>query len=140
MCCIVGDNIHDNDFDKIFNSAIYAYNNVNAGVYAPNDKRTAHTDRLENIKDELYDVPVTDCGFWFIHPKIIARLKNINYSVSRFGWGIDVITIKESRKQGRLVMRDYSTETDQLDHTCGYDPDIAYRDMKKLERLYKKLR
>jgi hypothetical protein len=140
MCCIVGDNIHDNDFNKIFNSAIYAYNTVNAGVYAPNDKRSMHTTKLEHIKDELYDVITTDCGFWFIHPKIVKKLKNINYNVSRFGWGVDTITITESRKQGLLVMRDYSTETDQVDHSCGYDAGVAYRDMKKLERVYKKLR
>ncbi len=40
------------------------------------------------------------------HPKIVAKLKNINYNVSRFGWGVDTITIKESRKQGLLVMRE----------------------------------
>lgn len=53
--------------------------------------------------------------------------------------GIDIITIRESRKQGLLVLRDCSVETDQLDHTCGYGEDDAMHGLRLLEEEYNKL-
>lgn len=139
LCIIVGDNIADNDFKKIFDSAIDTFNNYKVGVYAPNDKRTWHQSRNANIANDLYDVDNTDCGFWFIHPAIIRRLNTLNYRVSNFGWGIDTINIQEAKKQQRLVIRDYSIETDQLDHSCGYNHDKARTDSEELLRLYNNL-
>jgi hypothetical protein len=139
LCIIVGDNIADNDFKKIFESAINTFNKYDVGIYAPNDKRTWHQSRNANIANELYDVDNTDCGFWFIHPAIIKRLKPLNYRISNYGWGIDTINIQEAKKQGRLVIRDYSIETDQLDHTCGYNQDKAKVDSEKLLKQYNRL-
>ena len=140
FCVIVGDNITNNNFELIFNSAINTFNNHNVGIYAPHDKRSSHQHKGKNIINNLYDVINTDCGFWFIHPKIVTKLKNINYKISNYGWGIDIITIKEARKQKFLVLRDYSIETDQLDHTCGYNNDKACEQMKKLEQEYNLLK
>jgi hypothetical protein len=136
FCVIVGDNITDNNFKKIFNSAINAFNNYNIGVYSPNDKRSPHKARGKQIDEYLYDVYNTDCGFWFIHPVLVKKLKNINYNISKYGWGIDIITIKEARKQNLLVLRDYSIETDQLDHSCGYDNSKAAVGLIELEKEY----
>jgi hypothetical protein len=138
FCVIVGDNVSDH-LDKIFNNALHTFNNYKVGVYSPHDKRTIHTKMLENINDSLYNVENTDCGFWFINPYIVKKMRNINYNISKYGWGIDIITIKESRKQGFLVLRDYSVETDQLDHTCGYDRYQAFRGMDLLQQEYNKL-
>lgn len=140
LCVITGDNIADNNFDILFNKAINTFNTYNLGVYSPNDKRSAHSKKLEQIKDQLYNVPNTDCGFWFINPEIINRLKNINYSISKMGWGIDVIVIEECRRKGFLVIRDYSVETDQLDHKCGYsasEAGIGWKELTKVYELYK---
>lgn len=139
LCIIVGDNIPNNDFTDIFQKAVAAFNTHNIGVYSPNDKRSPHNQRGACIDGTLYDVPNTDCGFWFIHPAVVDRLRNIDYSISKYGWGIDVITIKEARKQGRLVLRDYSVETDQLDHICSYINKGAgelYGGWHRIEALY----
>jgi len=138
LCIIVGDNIPNNNFAVIFQRAVVAFNAFNIGVYAPNDIRSAHNRRGACFTGTLYDVPNTDCGFWFIHPAIVARLRGIDYNISKYGWGIDIITIKEARKQGRLVLRDYSISTDQLDHICSYiskgeEIHIGWR---KIEALY----
>ncbi len=139
FCVIVGDNIVDNDFKNIFDNAINAFNNHKIGIYAPNDKRSPHIVRLENIKDNLYDVVNTDCGFWFIHPTIVSCMKKLNHSISKFGWGIDLITIFETKRQNFLVARDYSVYTDQLDHYCGYDLYLAEYYRFLLETEYIKL-
>jgi hypothetical protein len=138
FCVIVGDNV-SNHFQEIFNNALNTFNNYKVGVYSPNDKRSIHKNILENINESLYNVENTDCGFWFINPDIVKKMKNINYNISKYGWGIDVITIKESRKQGLLVLRDYSVETDQVDHTCGYDLPQAFHGMNLLQQEYNKL-
>jgi len=138
FCCITGDNLCDNNFLKIFQSAINTFNEFCVGVYAPNDKRSPHKARMTKIKYNLFNVGNTDCGFWFIHPKIVEKLKNLDYSISKYGWGIDVITIQEAKKSGLLVIRDYSIETDQLDHSCGYNHKDAMVGWKLLEQIYNK--
>jgi hypothetical protein len=139
LCIIVGDNIPGNNFEEIFQKAVVAFNTLEIGVYSPNDKRSPHRGRGALLKDALYDVPNTDCGFWFIHPAVVARLRSIDYNISKYGWGIDVITIKEARKQGRRVLRDYSVSTDQLDHICSYGAkggEELYGGWHRIEALY----
>jgi hypothetical protein len=140
MCVIVGDNISDNDFEKIFQNALDAYNNFHTGVYSPNDKRTAHQGRNECFNGDLYNVPNTDCGFWFIHPNIVRRLRVLDFTASKYGWGSDTVVMAEARKQKLLVLRDYSVETDQLDHSVGYNGERAAAGQQVLEKLYSKLK
>ena len=139
FCVIVGDNIADNNFNKIFQATLDTFNHHHVGVYSPHDKRSPHQSRNSHYKDELFDVENTDCGFWFIHPTILAIMKLIDYSTSKYGWGIDIFTIREAKKQGFLVIRDYSIETDQLDYTCGYNCDEALVGLNILENEYNKL-
>ena len=140
FCVIVGDNIPNSNFQQIFNRAIEVFNTYNVGVYAPNDKRSVHKYINFEFKEELYDVDNTDCGFWFIHPNIVSKLKDIKYgTLSNFGWGIDKITIKEARRQKMNVLRDYSIETDQLDQTTNYDTDKAYEEKCNIEDEYNRM-
>lgn len=140
MCVIVGDNVSDNNFDVIFHNAIRTFNIYNVGVFSPNDKRaTGHTEKLTHIEGTLYTVANTDSGFWFINPRIVAKLKNIDYTICKYGWGIDTITMKEAKKQGLYIIRDYSIETDQLDHSTGYAQSDAVYGMNKLEEIYNTL-
>jgi hypothetical protein len=125
FCVIVGDNIPKNNFVDIFDSALYTFNSTKVGVYSPNDKRSCWKEPLQNIKGKLYDICNTDCGFWFIHPDIVSSMRNFNFSISKFGWGIDAIVIEQARRKGMLIVRDYSVETDQLNHNCNYDSKIA---------------
>ena len=139
FCVIVGDNIHDNNFEMLFKNVLETFNTYNVGVYAPNDKRSPHKILYDEIAPELFNVYNTDCGFWFIHPSIIHKLKYLNYSISKYGWGIDNITIEEAKKNGLLVLRDFRCETDQLDHTTNYNTDEANTLMKQLNEEYNNL-
>jgi len=140
LCVIVGDNIADNNFDTIFNSAINTFNNYKIGIYAPYDKRSDSKNLTATfLEGTLYEVSNTDCGFWFINPYIVSQLKHINYSLSKFGWGIDKYTIDYSKARKYLVLRDNSVETDQLDHTCGYNIGQAVIGMNILRSEYRKL-
>jgi hypothetical protein len=126
FCVIAGDNNVSPDYHIFFNSALKAFNNYNAGVFGPNDKRAPHHNEIiRHVEDSYYEIKNTDCGFWFIHPSIVEKLKNIDYCSNKYGWGIDVITTFEARKQGFSVIRDYSIETDQLDHNTNYDGEEA---------------
>jgi len=136
FCIIVGDNIPDNSFSTIFSSALNAFNTHKIGVYAPYDKRSVHQKVVDTYQDMIYHVQNTDCGFWFIHPKIYMRMRSIDYTVSKYGWGIDIIVIKEAKKYGMLVVSDHSISTDQIDHTCGYDIAEAAKESAKLQRIY----
>ena len=125
MCIIVGDNICVDNFDNIFDGAVRTFNSHKVGVYAPEDKRSSHQSTIKNYMGTLFNVENTDCGFWFINPDIVSRLKHVDYSVSTYGWWIDILTIEYCKKHDFLVLRDYSISTDQLDHSCGYDRSKA---------------
>lgn len=137
FCVIVGDNIPNNNFEVIFQSALNAFNSHNVGVYAPQDKRSTHRKILSNYTGTLFNVENTDCGFWFIHPDIVSRLRSINYNRSKYGFYIDKLTIKFCIKQKMLVLRDYSISTDQLDHTCGYNRNAAAEYIKSIIEEFK---
>ena len=140
LCIIVGDNQSKNDFSKIFASALKAFNTNKIGVYAPHDKRSVNQHVKCKYSGSLHIVTNTDCGFWFIHPKIHLQMKTIDYSVSKYGWGIDMIMIREATRRGMVVVSDYSIETDQLDHTCGYDRTKASMEATALFSAYKHLK
>jgi len=139
FCVIVGDNLPTGNFRGIFESAVATFNTHKVGIYAPNDKRTVHKSTMGRYTGSLFHVQNTDCGFWFIHPCIIDKLKSIDYRVSNLGWGVDIITIKEARRQGLHVLRDYSVETDQLDHSCGYNHQQASIGSQALLKIYESL-
>jgi hypothetical protein len=140
FCVIVGDNICVDNFQDIFNAAIKTFNSHKVGVYAPHDKRSSHKSIIKKYDSSLFHVKNTDCGFWFINPNIVLKLKHINYSVSKYGWEIDRQTIQYCKNQNFLVLRDYSVSTDQLDHTCGYNRSEAILATKGLVDQFKSIK
>lgn len=141
FCVIVGDNISENNFQKIFMNAIQIFNKYKVGVYAPNDIRSHHKTKNECIEKYIYNVDNTDCGFWFIHPEIVKNTKQLKFgNLSPLGWGIDTITISESKRLGLSVLRDYRVKTDQLDYTTNYDMNKAGEGMINLYQEYERTR
>ena len=140
---IVGDTIHEINFEKLFQNLIYTFNNYKTGIYTINDKRSFHKKKLCEILCEeksLFTIKNPDCGIWFIHPKIHQNIKNINYQkLSPYGWGIDIITVKECDKMNLLVIKDLSIDSDQIDHTTNYSSELAMIGKKKLIEYYNNL-
>jgi hypothetical protein len=136
LCVIVGDNLPENDFATLFASALAAFNMGRIGIYAPKDKRSNHQKLLRKYTGSLYHVKNTDCGFWFIHPAIQSKMKRLDYTISKYGWAIDMVMIKEAKRLDMLVLCDQSVETDQLDHTCGYNMIDAAKEGTALLRSY----
>lgn len=135
---IVGDTV-DVNFEQLFINMLDTFNTYDTGIYTINDKRSPHKKILGTVNEakKLKLVLNTDCGIWFINPLIHQRLKNIDYhTMSHLGWGIDIITIKECNKQKKLVIRDYSLECDQIDHTMNYNGREATKQMNKLFDYY----
>jgi hypothetical protein len=141
FCVIVGDNIPENNFEDIFKNAINIFNTHKVGVYSPNDKRSSHKKKGLCLEGNIYHVANTDCGFWFINPEIVKIMKNFKYgNLSPLGWGVDHVTIMESIKLVFIVIRDYSVETDQIDHTTNYKKKTAKKGYNFLVNEYKKSR
>jgi hypothetical protein len=136
LCILVGDNQCEHDFSTIFRSVLRAFNTHKIGVYAPHDKRSTVQKVLRKYRGSLYHVKNTDCGFWCIHPNIHGTMKRLDYTISKYGWGIDVSMCKEAKRRGMLVVRDNSIEIDQLDHTCGYDRAAAAKDYYNMLHAY----
>lgn len=139
FCEIVGDNIPVNNYKQIFENAIQVFNAHKVGVYAPLDKRSWHTTRNEQLEEGVYTVDNTDCGFWFIHPEIVSKMRRFKYGkLTPLGWGIDAITMTESARLGFKMIRDYRVETDQLDHSTNYNKTKAASEMRVLFAEYEK--
>jgi hypothetical protein len=96
--------------------AVKYFPTYNWGIYAPNVDYTYHVASRVNInslscKDKhLHVVSCTDCTCWLIHKDIITmfRKRNIDLSISTYGWGIAVIFSALSFICNRPVLRDYN--------------------------------
>ena len=140
---IVGDTLDEINFEKLFQNLLYTFNNYKTGIYTINDKRSFHKKKQNKLLCEeksLFTVKNSDCGIWFINPKIHQILKNINYQdLTPFGWGIDIIAVKECNKMNLLVIKDLSIDCDQIDHTTNYSSKLANIGKKKLVEYYNNL-
>jgi len=131
-----GDVNPDADWSKMAENCIAAFNTEKIGVYAPDVYPTFHKSRNEFLWGSLYSVPNTDCTGWFIHHEIVAPLKDIPYfKISNYGWGIDNIFMKETRKKGKLVARDYGFKITQPVGTA-YNQREAHKMMDALHIFY----
>jgi len=120
-------------------NSVEIFNKYKVGIYAPYDKRSIYTTKYEMLETDVFNVENTDCGFWFINPEIVKVFKKYNFKeLTRYGWGIDIITIKESLRLGFKVLRDYRSETDQLDHSTNYNIDAACKAATGLINKYNK--
>lgn len=137
LCVIVGDNIANNAFKDIFKNTVCLFNKYKVGVYGPHDKRSPHKKFYNMVEDKVFNIKNTDCGFWFINPEIVKIFKPYNFkNLSPYGWGIDVITINESRRLGYKVLSDFRVETDQIDHTTNYNAATAIKKQHNLIAKY----
>ena len=131
-------NIYTKMWKSIINNMLKAFSTKKIGIYAPNVEFTAHITKGKHLWDSLYEVPNTDCTCWFIHPDIVAKLKNIQYhQLSNYGWGIDIIFIEQCKKYNLVAARDYDLMVYQPQYT-GYNIEIASIQMKELIDYYNK--
>ena len=141
FCIIVGDNKTESNFNDIFYRALKTFNNYNVGVYAPDDIHSPHRKNIyKEIDDGIFNIENTDCGFWFIHPMIVDRLRDIDYNLTRVGWGIDILTIKEAHLLKKLVLVDTKNSTDQLDLPPGYKGKEGLKGMNTIIKVWENLR
>ena len=139
ICGIITGDVNPNaDCKSIINNMLKAFSTKKIGIYAPNVEFTAHITKGKHLWDSLYEVPNTDCTCWFIHPDIVAKLKNIQYhQLSNYGWGIDIIFIEQCKKYNLVAARDYDLMVYQPQYT-GYNIEIASIQMKELIDYYNK--
>lgn len=136
LCCIVGDVSPEANWSSIYEKAIETLATRHVGVYAPNVDYTWHMTKGRQVGNTLWEVPNTDCTFWFIDADVVRVLRDIPYRMlSNLGWGIDTIVNKESARQGKIVVRDYSELVRQPMGTA-YNKDKANAQMSLLLSYY----
>jgi len=138
VACIVGDVNPIADWPLIATNTIAALTTDRFGILAPNVDYTWHTARagITPIMKNIFTVPNTDCTCWFLHPKVLHKLRQLPIgSLCNLGWGIDKIAITESFKQRLLVARDYDTLVHQPKGTA-YDQIVAREQMAALIAAY----
>ena len=136
LCCIVGDVSPEANWGAIYEKAVEALATRYVGVYAPNVDYTWHTGRGRQVGNTLWEVENTDCTCWFIDADVVSALREVPYRMlSNLGWGVDTIVNKESARQGKLVVRDYSEIVHQPMGTA-YDKDKAKTQMSLLLAYY----
>ena len=124
LCCIVGDVSPEASWSSIYEKAVETLATQHVGVYVGNT---------------LWEVPNTDCTFWFIDADVVRVLRDIPYRMlSNLGWGIDTIVNKESVRQGKLIVRDYSDLVRQPMGTA-YNKEKAKAQMSLLLAYYDSL-
>jgi hypothetical protein len=74
--------------------------------------------------DGLQDVIAVDSIVWAISSPIMAEMKKLDYSDSRFGWGIEVTCAAIARCSGKLVVRDTQLEVAHRRGTT-YSTEVA---------------
>jgi hypothetical protein len=125
---------------QIKDNLLYSMNNKNVGIYAPNDVRSDDKSLVYvNLKNKTFDLgkiddtdffrtSYTDCTCWFFIPELITMMKNIDFSKTNLGWGIDLSLIKLAINNGYNVIKDYSVNIYNPPGT-NYKSDKARKEM-----------
>ena len=137
---LTGDVYPDADWFWILQRMTKAFYLGNIGIYAPNVFYTTKTKQGKEVSKNLYEVPNTDCTCWFLHPNVYKKLQDIPImAISNISWGVDEICISESKKQNKLVVRDYEVLVRQP-YLTGYNKTLAILQMNMLHEIYDKLK
>jgi len=133
---IQGDATYHN-WEEVISRYKTAYILFRPGVFAPNDTKTIWGAKPDgkDYGDGFKEASNTDCTVWFISPKVLKILKNIDLSESKYGWGIDSIACAISRSLDLPIIRDYSITIEHHGGT-GYSAKQAKKEM---DELYNKL-
>ncbi len=132
---ITGDVSPKADWKDMIDRCMLGFQKFNAGIVAPNVDYTDHRTRKNELGDNYWTVPNTDCTVWAIRPcvyKFFLETDVINYS--KFGWGIDWLLIKVCEKHALTVVRDYK-------HTIDHPKDRGYENYqanKEYQEIQKK--
>ena len=74
--------------------------------------------------DGLQNVIAVDSIVWALSSQVVTEMKKLDYSSSRFGWGIEVVCAAIARCQGKLVVRDTRLEVGHRRGTT-YSTELA---------------
>ena len=109
LLIIVGDISYD-DWEGAIATCVQRYDDFGElGVWGATDP-TSLWERpgvhIAALDDGLDVVAQTDCSVWAISRPIYSRLKNVDFSRNKYGWGIDWLAISHGYSLGLLAVRD----------------------------------
>lgn len=126
---IVADTWHENWGSLVERCCSSFSSDADIAVWAPViDETWWNTEKIlinTEIRDDgLQDVIAVDSIVWAISSPIMAEMKKLDYSDSRFGWGIEVTCAAIARCSGKLVVRDTQLEVAHRRGTT-YSTEVA---------------
>ena len=115
------------DLGLMLSECIDCMKNYGVGVYAPNVNFNPHVFRRESLvrlRDNIYEVPATDCSFWAVRADVIRATPKVDPGINRLGWGVEYLVGAAAKRQGLKIVRDYKFTAGHL-KSRGYDNSEA---------------
>lgn len=98
------------------------------GVWAPEVDFTPFPLQETRVRSlpggHWHQVVQTDGIVWALAPRVLARLRQLDYACNNLGWGMDWAAIAHAHAHGLLVLRDTAL-TITHPRGSGYDPKVA---------------
>ncbi len=97
------------------------YSIENSGIYAPNVSWTSWTFLKKSLDkfEDFHIVPATDSMIWSLRKDIAFKVGEVDLSVNKWGWGIEVVASYLCNVENKLVVRDYEV-------LCKHPKDTSY--------------
>ena len=117
---------------RVVERALELYARYRWDNFAPFVDYTAHRKTIAQLEEGVYSVPVNDCTCWMLHARLIERYRalNVDWDVSRFGWG----HVRVIGALAEMAIRDHTLKVIHPRHT-GYPKKAARQQMLKLLEL-----
>lgn len=99
------------DVKRLLTSMKRFFNNDNCWIYAPNVNHTFwnyDVESLESYNGSIKIVPNTDGMCWALKTDAVELVGSIDVEINRIGFGVDILAAMLSKREGKIVGRDYS--------------------------------
>jgi hypothetical protein len=99
-----------NEFERLFERACAAFRSHPIGIYEPKidrPRRDYDLSKLRMLRDNVFEVPATDCTCWFVAAPVLSENARIDERANKYGWGVAATIAALCRRRKLLCVRDY---------------------------------
>ena len=108
---IVNSDVEIPDPKLLIDKCLNFYQHPRSGIYAPNINHTDweyDEERLDQVLDGCKIVVGTDSSCWSLRREIATAVGEVDLSINKLGWGIEILAAYYATTVGLYVVRDYS--------------------------------
>jgi len=126
---VITSDVEIEDVSKIVRNAKSFFRSENNWIYAPNVDYTFwkyHPEAITEYSGSLKNVPNTDGMCWMLSSEAAYSVGNIDLSINKIGFGVDLLAAMFATRANKKVVRDYSICV-KHPQTRSYDSTEAER-------------